>query len=483
MGRVYFRADGNSNMGLGHVVRCSALAENLGDEYETVLVTRCNLPDVIRQIESSFNRITILDDSESVDEELAGIRLQLAVADIVVLDGYEFTESYQEHLRQSGASIVCIDDIHRGRYLADAVINSAGGITPMNYNSLVHTQFFLGAKYTLLRPTFLNRAVRRRRIIDNRSVFLCLGGADPNNRTLEVLKFIESRKLFEQVRVVIGGGFQYKNELSEYIRTSGINAIVLASLSADEMADEMMGCSYAICTPSTVCFEFMTLGGVTFLEKIADNQTDMINYLTSEKLAFHLHQAGAISTADEQISLQKQAGLFDGQAGIRLKKLFQGVVLAKNITIRNVDESDLQICYEWANDSAVREQSFSINEVEFESHVNWFHSKLLDSNCYFYMLEFDSVPFAQIRFHVADGNAVISYLISEQFRGRGFGAMVLAKGIESFIQAYRKPIVIVGYVKDTNISSQRSFEKFRFIKELARQHTSSYKYTITYEGD
>jgi len=366
--RLIFRADGNSRMGLGHVVRCGALAESIGPSYEKIFYTRCNIPGIIEDAEQHFNRIVILNEEESVESEIESICSEITEDDILVMDGDHFKENYQRPFRQTGAAIVCIDDIHSYRFLSDIVINSAGGISPLDYDTLPQTQFYLGPEYTLLRKVFLEKANSRKTNLTNKKIFLCLGGADPDNKTLETLQFIDALKMFEEVRIVVGGGYQYKDELESYIKFNRINAVVKSSLNANEMADEMMNCYYAVCSPSTVCFEYMTLGGILFLQQIAANQDDMISFLTTEKLAFNLNQAGTTSEEEEKNSLEKQAKIFDGKAGERLKKIFERAFIFKNIVARKANGSDTLRCYEWVNDPQVREQSYNSNSIPFSDH-------------------------------------------------------------------------------------------------------------------
>ena len=52
--RVVFRADGNSEMGLGHIIRSSALADAIRANYYCILVTRCKIDTVLKEIQSVF---------------------------------------------------------------------------------------------------------------------------------------------------------------------------------------------------------------------------------------------------------------------------------------------------------------------------------------------------------------------------------------------------------------------------------------------
>lgn len=476
--RVVFRADGDSQMGLGHVVRSTAIAENIGDGFECILYTRSRVETVLAEAAKVFERVYLLDNHKALLTEAKELLEKVTAEDIVVLDGYHFTELYQQGFHEKKIPLVCIDDIYRNFFYADVVINSAAGITTDQYKALPGVQFYLGPAYTMLRKTFLNKAVGRDSRTTNNNVFVCLGGADPENKTLQVVKFLAGINRFDEMRIVTGGGYQHWESLQQYIQQAQVPIKHKSALKGEEMASEMAECSYAVCSPSTVCFEYMTIGGVLYLEQIADNQTDMLNSLTKEGFAFPLEKVGKPDLKAEQESLEKQAVLFDGKAGERLWKIFDRVDLAKRISVRKAQVTDLMLCYNWANDPATRQQSFSSNSILLTEHKNWFESKLLDPLSFYYILEYNSTPVAQIRFQVKDNESVLSYLVDSTNRNTGLGTIVLSKGIAAFINDIDKPVAISGFVKETNIASQKSFERLQFKKEMAAEYPGSFKYTI-----
>jgi RimJ/RimL family protein N-acetyltransferase len=118
--------------------------------------------------------------------------------------------------------------------------------------------------------------------------------------------------------------------------------------------------------------------------------------------------------------------------------------------------------------------------IPLAAHTSWFNNKLKDVCSYFYILEYNEQPAGQIRFQVTGSEAIVGYLAGSSIRAKGFGATILAKGIEAFIRDYGKPVQIIGYVKKTNLASQRSFERLAFNKKETNTYPDSYKYTMNY---
>lgn len=479
--KVYFRADGNSQIGLGHIVRCGALAEMIKSDFESILFTRCNIAAIIEEAKQRFSTVIQFEEGIKLEEELNQFAGRLSGEDIVVLDGYQFGEVYHERILAKSVSLVCIDDVHAYSFKSSVIINSAGGIKPSDYSALPQTQFFLGPAYSLLRKPFFEKAAIRKNTPHNKNIFICLGGADPKNATLETLQFVTRLNKFEKYYVVVGGGYLHLQQLQNYINENRPNVSLSTGVSATQLANIMGECAYAVCSPSTVSYEYMTVGGIIYLKQITDNQQDMIRYLVKEGFAFLVGDAGIITEQEEQKSLKKQAAIFDGKAGQRLKSVFEKIALAKKINSRKMERADMMLCYQWANDPAIRAQSFNTNPIVLSDHQAWFETKLSDNQSFYYIFELAGKPFAQVRFQVSNSTAVLSYLVDKNYRNKGLATSILSKGIEAFINEFRNKIEIVGYVKFTNIASQRSFEKLNFYKKEAQEYDASYKYILQYD--
>jgi UDP-2,4-diacetamido-2,4,6-trideoxy-beta-L-altropyranose hydrolase len=242
----------------------------------------------------------------------------------------------------------------------------------------------------------------------------------------------------------------------------------------------MSKCSSAILSPSSVVYEYMSVGGLVFLHQIADNQKDVIKYFVDEGFAFNIKDLENINEESVEKSIQKQSCYFDGQSGERLKKIFNQFFLGKKFHVRRVSEADMKQCFIWASDPEVRFQSYNSGSIEYSGHVTWFNQKLNDPDSYFYILEIQHKPVAQIRFQVKNEEAVLGYLADKSLRSKGLGTTILSKGIEAFTNEFKKPINISGYVKKSNIASQRSFEKLSFIRSETNEFEDSFKYTMNY---
>ena len=66
--KVLFRADGNGSIGLGHLIRSSALAGILKDKYSCALATRSKNEAVLEQVSPSFTKLIQLPEGDYLEE-------------------------------------------------------------------------------------------------------------------------------------------------------------------------------------------------------------------------------------------------------------------------------------------------------------------------------------------------------------------------------------------------------------------------------
>ncbi|MCX7863273.1 MAG: GNAT family N-acetyltransferase [Bacteroidales bacterium] len=123
---------------------------------------------------------------------------------------------------------------------------------------------------------------------------------------------------------------------------------------------------------------------------------------------------------------------------------------------RRANIEDALLTYKWAIDPIVRNNSINKELFSFESHLQWFEKKLLDSNST-YLILMERFPLGQIRFDRFRDGWLISFLIDELFRNNGLGKLIVNKGIE-----YTKEKKFFAYVVEHNIASINIFQKLMF---------------------
>lgn len=259
---LFIRVDANPEIGLGHLVRTLSLAEMLKDLFriefvlsESSLAFRGMIKE--RGMESRLE--------SSTDSFLDCIK----DADIVLFDGYHFSEDLFEKTAKRGAKVVCIDDLLNKTLEVDMVINHAPGIRPSDYRASSNTVFLLGPEFALLRPEFLNHTMKVRKGHFNR-VLVCFGGSDFKNLTAQVIGDVSN--YFSNIDVVIGAAYPYERQLLELCAKNSLKVTLHNSLTALEMRQLFEEVDVAIVPSSGILFEAIAMGIPTISGYYVDNQ-------------------------------------------------------------------------------------------------------------------------------------------------------------------------------------------------------------------
>jgi UDP-2,4-diacetamido-2,4,6-trideoxy-beta-L-altropyranose hydrolase len=473
--KVLIRVDASSSIGLGHLVRCIALAHMIKDDFAIIFYCK-DLPySMVNEIAANgFGLIFIKNETDF----FKAIEINL----IVILDGYHFGTEYQKGIKFKGSKLVCIDDLHDKEFFADLIINHAPDIKPQDYKAHFYTQFALGLEYALLRPAFLAQAGKIRHLKKIQTVLICFGGSDLNNLTKRALKIVLGFNSFKKILVVTGLLYNYRDTLVSLI--NGDNRIYhYHDVDESKMALLMSEAELAIVPASGILIETMAMGCVVVSGMSANNQK-FIYYQYKAASAFFdalNFKESALKSAIEKAFIFSNAKtkIIDGNSGKRLLKVFNQLEKVNKLNLRKAEDSDVEITYKWASDPTVRVYSFNQHKISFNEHSSWFKMKVADRKCFYFIAELDKKNIGSIRFDMKGDEAIISYLVDPAFHGMGLGKLLLINGISCLNQLIQKndlcSIRIIGYVMKTNIPSIKAFESLSFTRQ---DETDKYKYEM-----
>jgi UDP-2,4-diacetamido-2,4,6-trideoxy-beta-L-altropyranose hydrolase len=457
MTRLIVRADGNSQIGFGHVMRCLAIVnasqfEQIlwfsSNEIEALLQQNTNVPIQFFYLKSEDNFCQFLQNT-----------------DLVILDGYQFNIALQQLIHASGAKLVLIDDLANNIISADLIINPTPGIQASTYQSTRPTISMIGLNYALLRPPFIALAKETQIEKEIGSVMICMGGADPNNYTKQILENT-IREDFVVIHVVTGAGFIYHDTLNTF---DDERIIFHNNLNAYEMTALMSKCEWGIYPSSGIVLEGLAaqqgiIAGIT-----AENQRLVHKGHLDLKTIIDAgdFSAKALTKAfSEKHTFQFKRQIVDGFSLDRIRKMLVRLVQSNNMKLQRATAKDLLQTYKWATDTNVRRFSFQQHDINLEEHTLWFNRKLHDPNCFYYLLRIDDRLVGSIRFDLQQEDAMISYLLDPMEQGKGLGVFILKMGIEQFLSEnnYASFTQFIGDVLPENKSSIHIFEQLGFKK-------------------
>jgi len=137
-----------------------------------------------------------------------------------------------------------------------------------------------------------------------------------------------------------------------------------------------------------------------------------------------------------------------------------------DLKLRLVTPEDKEILLAWANDPVVRFQSINQHEITIEEHNKWIYRHLNDPNTKMWILEYNGIPAGQIRWILNGKEAILDYSISDAFRGRGFGEVILKRGIDE-VRKIWAGISLIAEVKEKNIASIKAITAVGFKERIS----------------
>ena len=136
--------------------------------------------------------------------------------------------------------------------------------------------------------------------------------------------------------------------------------------------------------------------------------------------------------------------------------------IMSDVYLRKAIYSDIDILYEWANNSATRANAFNTSPIQFDDHKKWFQKKLDSENVLIFIYCNGKENIGQIRFDIENDTATIDYTIAPSMRNKGSGYKMMALAETKIRFEYPKIRILVGKVKDENIASQNIFKKLNY---------------------
>lgn len=273
MSAVLFCTGGSRETGIGHVMRCQALAQAAAEQGldSLFVVNEAARQFILTRYDWTGRLILAGDNEQGLASQLTALAAEHAAV-AIVLDGYGFSESLLREVSHSAAPLVLLDDIRQpGFQYADILCNPAGEIWREEYSKANPTAMLcLGARYRLLRREFPD--TQPLPINQRFSLTINMGGSDPAGLTLPVLEALTEVLPDAPFRVVTGPGIASDalDALTRFISES--DTAIQHVHNCQDMADLWINARLAVVAAGGSQFELAACLTPSVLLTVAANQ-------------------------------------------------------------------------------------------------------------------------------------------------------------------------------------------------------------------
>jgi UDP-2,4-diacetamido-2,4,6-trideoxy-beta-L-altropyranose hydrolase len=326
---IAFRADASSRVGIGHVMRCLSLADELRQRgFVTHFVTREMSEPLRARVCGAGHDLRVLPSPAELEPEVAWHpEVQRADADAslesvaaplaaIVVDHYALGHDWEARGAARGARLVAIDDLGR-EHACDVLLDQnlyADGAARYAGRVPGGSRVLIGPEYALLRAEF----ARLRRMAAVRGgrgcrVFVLFGGGDALDLTSRALAAIELLGRDDLgVDVVIGPGHPRRDSIVAECERRGYACHV----DSNRVAELMVAADIALGASGSASWERCCMGLPCVSVAIARNQ---------EEIGANLERAGVVvhlGTAQD-VTAERMASALDELArdGARLRDM------------------------------------------------------------------------------------------------------------------------------------------------------------------
>ena len=443
--RIAFYLDFGAGMGLGHLIRSSALATALElHRAQTCLVTASDISALHVAI-GAFDEVVAVGDG-AWDERLpAGL-------DWLVVDHYGPDPRCLERLRplcRSELRIVDSPSQDTGR--ASLIVDQSLGAVPAEERAprtRLVTRFLVGPDYALLRPAFAMRrpaAARNDRSKPISRVLIAPGATDACGLVPELLRLLSEREI--DVVLALSSLAGTIADVRAAVAASSGRFALLEDADDAAMASAIAGADVVIGNAGGGSFERLALGAPTVLSLMADNQRPNSQSLIKAGVAVDGGDArlpgaaeGIIAALDalaadpaKRAAMSRAAfAVCDGLGAFRvvLAMLPERARDGRAVELRRASAEDGERILEWQSDPETRRYSRDPTPPTREGHRDWMAKSLADHKRILSLIEAGGEPCGGLRLDASDPEGPhvtyeVSINVAPGFDGQSIGRAAL----------------------------------------------------------
>lgn len=279
--RLFIRADMNSTIATGHIMRCLSVADAAAKRgIKTVFIMADT--EAVELLNSRGYDYIVLDSKwDNLETEIYLMEKLIKELEIekLLIDHYYVTEAYMKAMTSMTYTIY-MDDLGSFHYSVNAIICYASYWKKFKYEeNITNVKLILGCDYVPLRTEFEN--LPRRQISSEVKKLLVLsGGSDGFHIIRNILEKIP-RTDYASIDVICG---RYNEDLETLRTRYQDDPVVTVYPTVSNLIDFMKKTDVAITAGGSTLYELCAVGTPSITYSFADNQLDNVRQFAEDDL-------------------------------------------------------------------------------------------------------------------------------------------------------------------------------------------------------
>lgn len=465
--RVVLRCDARSETGLGHMVRCLAVADAAqAAGWSVVLAGSIEPSSLVDRLlsQAGLEAVPLAGGSHDLVKFAA-----LHGADVCHVDHYDMAPSLRKQLTDLGVLLSNVEDGEYGRRPADFAIDATLGAESQDRPADGSAVQLRGLEFALFRQSVL-RARRAREVRGGPSsaqgtgVLVVMGGSDPTGALGPV-----TDHLLSSAKAGMGTCLTVIDPSAVARTEANVDGFVVRRVPpVVDLPGLAATADLVVTAAGTTVWELVALGVPLAVVRVVENQAVGYDSVVESGFAIGLGSPEAlVGKAELAAALTRRTTSSTtlesprlGRGAERLVDIWTKALRSPRWRARPAQASDADLLLSWRNDPGTRRWSRTAGVVTREHHVNWLNAARGSEACELLIVERDGVPAGTVRWDRLDGfDWEVSITVDPLLRGRSTGTTALDVGQRWLAAWVDEPLRAVARLRPENVASARLFSR------------------------
>jgi len=260
--KIVFRCDASSDIGLGHAVRCLAVAKELRKQNHIIFAT---IEDKTNSYIKDKNFEIFFKEGDETEEAFLDRVSSILKPDIIVIDKkYPYRSTFLNCLKRNKVKIVMLDNICEGLSASDEFVFPIAHLDKNLLKKYLSQEQIArvktGPEYVILRDEILElKGQGRHDLHIPLNIVVTTGGTDPEGVLLNLIPWLNEMDLEANILILVGQAFKFQDELGYLVDNLPDNFKIIPYSLQDLIKGDIIICTFGVSIYEMIYLQIPTI--------------------------------------------------------------------------------------------------------------------------------------------------------------------------------------------------------------------------------